>query len=303
MAAGTVSRWRLVWGFVLSIFPGLGHLYARLWRVGLALLAANFLVNAALRWFTRLVAPTKVSFFILIAVLLVSLVVTLGIAIDAARRNRMALERPRSPWFRSTWLVAGVYLAITWLVLPDLGWQTFAGASSSMEPSIRIDDRFMATTAAQPPLTPARGTAVLFDTQGIGRNQGIFIKRVIGLPGDRVALRGGIVQLNGSPVQRTEVGPYTVSDSGFAIAATHWTEKLPGGPTYDVLTMTPRSPLNEMAEVTVPPGRMFVLGDNRDNSLDSRVPDLGMVPIDKIVATGGLLYWTKDRDRMLTPVR
>ncbi len=110
-----------------------------------------------------------------------------------------------------------------------------------------------------------------------------YIKRVIGLPGDTVALREGVVVLNGSPLPRRPLADFRTPASGYA----SFRETLPGGPSYAVLDLG-RTAQDDYGPVKVPAGHIFLLGDNRDSSLDSRFParageGVDMVPANLLV--------------------
>lgn len=131
-----------------------------------------------------------------------------------------------------------------------------------------------------------------------------YIKRVIGLPGDTVALKAGLVTLNGTPVPRRRIADFNVraeagaecawgakrehrADGSAVCRYARYRETLPGGRSFAVLDFG-RTPQDEFAPVTVPQGHVFLLGDNRDNSQDSRFEPrpsggVGMVPTDLLV--------------------
>ena len=159
---------------------------------------------------------------------------------------------------------------------------------------------------------PGRGDVVIFKHPVDGRD---YIKRVIGLPGDRVAVVRGQVVLNGTPVPRQPVADFTLplsantgcawaglraraADGGETCTYARLRETLPGGKSYEVLDFGP-SPADSFAAVTIPEGRIFVMGDNRDNSRDSRWPAaagdaVGMVPLDRLVGRAAIIVWSTD---------
>jgi len=183
--------------------------------------------------------------------------------------------------------------------------EPFYVPSGSMEPTLQIGDELLATkypygysTASLPgfvvlPKThrlfgemPKRGDVVVFRWPG-DRGQ-VWVKRVIGLPGDRIALHEGRVYINGEPVGLTRDGTGQVErEDGSRATAARYVETLPNGRKHRIFKLTPAEPLDEMAEVVVPPGHLFVMGDNRDNSADSRVPlrdgGVGLLPVNDLV--------------------
>ncbi len=161
------------------------------------------------------------------------------------------------------------------------------------------------------PGTPGRGDIVIFKHPVDGRD---YIKRVIGLPGDRVAVVGGQVVLNGTRLRQTPAADALVplsANTGCAWGGTEergpagdtcrytaLRETLPGGRSYAVLDFG-GSPADGYAERVVPAGTLFVMGDNRDSSLDSRFPasageGVGLVPQDLLVGRASLIVWSTD---------
>lgn len=111
------------------------------------------------------------------------------------------------------------------------------------------------------------------------------LDRLIGLPGERVQLRGGRLYVNGVLVERRRIDPYVKSTgNGQSQHVTQFVEVLPGGSSHTVLEMSGDSgPMDETGVYTVPKDHYFVMGDNRDNSLDSRVRKIGFVPRANII--------------------
>jgi signal peptidase I len=184
---------------------------------------------------------------------------------------------------------------------PGEGMRAFYAPSESMAPTFLTGDRFMARMGR--PASLSRGDVVLVDAP-MG---GIYIVRVAGLPGDRVEMVGGIVHLNGRAVaqrfirsDRVEPGPY--GDAGNRLA-----EQFPGEAAPHQIYDSGRSPGDDVPLQVVPPGRLFLLGDNRDHSNDSRFSarshGLEQVPIDHVRGVPQVYYWSSDRSRIGQPIR
>ena len=183
--------------------------------------------------------------------------------------------------------------------------EPFYVPSGSMEPTLLIGDELLATkfpygysTASLPaflvlPNTgrifgalPKRGDVLVFRWPG-DRAQ-VRVKRVIGLPGDRISLSEGRVSINGVPVGlRADGMGKAETEDGTLVPAARYIETLPGGREHLIFKLSRFDPLDNIPETVVPPGQLFVMGDNRDNSADSRVPlragGVGLLPVDDLV--------------------
>ena len=122
-----------------------------------------------------------------------------------------------------------------------------------------------------------------------------YIKRMVGLPGDRVQVRGGVLHINGAPVKREPLGPYTVDGDGPRMTVRLFRETLPGGTTHPIVEMSDDMRLDNTPEFRVPEGHVFAMGDNRDNSLDSRVLSaVGPIPIENLVGRAEFIFFSVD---------
>ena len=199
--------------------------------------------------------------------------------------------------------IAAIVLVV--LVAKGALAEPFYVPSASMEPTLLIGDALLATkypygysTASMPihisfPETsrvfgelPKRGDVVVFRWPG-DRSQ-VWVKRVIGLPGDRIQMRDGRVWINGQAVKLKPDGiGEAENDNGSSEPAQRYVETLPGGVSHVIFKINDNGRLDNTAEVTVPAGHLFVMGDNRDNSADSRVPvregGVGLLPTDDLV--------------------
>ncbi len=142
---------------------------------------------------------------------------------------------------------------------------------------------------------PERGDVVVFKFPR--DNETDYIKRTIGLPGDTIRVTQGVLHVNGVPVKRTRIDDYLDSDYGDrAIPIPQFRETLKNGVVFDTLDTSPNSNADNTQEFRVPAGHYFMMGDNRDNSTDSRFPQVGFVPYDNLVGKATIVFFSRRKD-------
>ena len=142
--------------------------------------------------------------------------------------------------------------------------------------------------------TPERGDVAVFKLPT--DNSTDYIKRVIGLPGDKIQVIDGVLQINGKPVKREKTKDFSETDSaGNVRRVQRYKETLPNGVTYDTLDIYSASFGDNTREYVVPDGHYFMMGDNRDNSTDSRfLSDVGYVPLENFVGRAEVIFFSID---------
>jgi signal peptidase I len=140
---------------------------------------------------------------------------------------------------------------------------------------------------------PERGDVIVFKKPSDDKMD--YIKRLIGLPGDRVQVIGGILHINGEPVPREKIGETTDPDGFGTRSYSVYRETLPNGREHLIWEASDDDSLDNTSEYLVPDGHYFFMGDNRDNSRDSRVLfDVGYVPFDNLVGRAEFLFFSHD---------
>ena len=142
---------------------------------------------------------------------------------------------------------------------------------------------------------PQRGDVVVFKFPQDNKTD--FIKRIIGLPGDKIKMQDGILYINGKPVERQQIEGFVIRDKfGNGERYRQYVETLPNGVKHNILEISDQQEfVDNMVEVTVPENSYFVMGDNRDRSDDSRL-SVGFVPFENLVGKARWLFFSHNTD-------
>lgn len=232
-----------------------------------------------------------------------------------AAQEALPAKKPAS-WAETVEVAKTVIYALAIaLVLRILLFQPFTIPSASMEPTLLQGDYIIVSKYSygysrhsipfSPPVmngrvferAPARGDVVVFKLPRDGHTD--YIKRLVGLPGDRIQVLDGRLSVNGRPVPRTEMSPTTQEVYGFSQEVKRFRECQAGGRCYVTYDARPDGEVDTTSVYVVPAGHYFMMGDNRDNSLDSRVPEsvgVGFVPVENLVGKAEviLLSWNAE---------
>ncbi len=205
------------------------------------------------------------------------------------------------------------YAVLIALLIRSLAFEPFNIPSGSMIPNLLVGDYLFVSKYSfgyskhSLPLSlpvfpgrvlskePARGDVAVFKLPR--DNETDYIKRVIGLPGDSIQVLRGELYINGKPVIRKKIENFIDLDAGKSWS--QYVETLPNGKKYRVIEQLENfSPLDNTPVYRVPANHFFMMGDNRDNSADSRVqsgPDrVGFVPIENFVGRAEVLFFSTD---------
>ncbi|GHD06796.1 signal peptidase I [Tianweitania populi] len=194
------------------------------------------------------------------------------------------------------------------LIIRTLFFQPFSIPSGSMRPTLLEGDYLFVTKWAygyskhslpfSPNLfegriwgsQPERGDVVVFKYPP---NPALdYIKRVIGLPGDRIQVRRGVLYINDQAVPREQVGQINnpdITEENRPVDV--YRETLPNGVSYNTLDLSPNAVGDDTREFVVPPAHYFMMGDNRDNSTDSRFT-VGYVPEENLVGRANIIFFS-----------
>lgn len=287
------------------IAPGAGLLRLGRLRVALLFLLAP-LVALAIGQFA-LAADDRLGFQAYALLVALTLLAVLGGLVGSmvvswrASRFRGSARGWWGRWYALAVLVPVYMTALT--LANGTGaprYKTYYIPAESMMPTMAKNDRLVVSLGAPEQLR--RGDVIV-----LAAPAGDYVKRIAALPGDRIAMRDGVVFLNGRPVPQRKLGREATNIYGRAVA-TRLAERFPGEPREHLIYDLGYYEIDDVAEQLVQPGHVFVLGDNRDMSADSRAPrqydGVEQLPLSRIRGVALFILWSRERSNIgleLTP--
>ena len=207
-------------------------------------------------------------------------------------------------------IAAPAYFAFT-----TVAFAAYSIPSESMVPTLEVNDRVVVSKFAYgysryslplplDRLLPASGARLLEQQPKRGdvivfmhpRERRVMIKRLIGLPGDTIEVRDGVLRVNGATVFRDDGRTIVRVAHGTGLEnAVRYRETLPGGVTHAIDEFSSQSAFDNYGPYVVPTHCVFAMGDNRDNSLDSRWDGMGPVPVENLIGRAETVYFTMPR--------
>jgi signal peptidase I len=220
------------------------------------------------------------------------------------------------PGWRGEVASFGLWILFFFFFMPTFLWQPFHIPSRSMEATLLVGDYLFVTKYSygysrhsQYPWQfigfegrvwagePKRGDVAVFKLPSDPSQD--FIKRIAGLPGDRIQVINGVLHVNGAAVELNSVSDFIEYDGAAnAIAVKQYEETFPDGRKHRILDRDPNWRYDNTGEYVVPAGHYFMMGDNRDMSSDSRVAGsgVGFVPFENLVGRADIIFFSVDAD-------
>jgi signal peptidase I len=188
-------------------------------------------------------------------------------------------------------LLVGDYLFVSKY---SYGYSTYSFPTSICIPYVGCSPQISLFSGRIFSSQPQRGDVVVFR---LPKDDSVdYIKRVVGLPGDNIQVVHGVLNINGAPVKREPVTEGCVAHEDLLRPVMCYRETLPNGVSYITHDFTDKGLLNNTDVYTVPSGEYFMMGDNRDNSTDSRVPPdsngVGYVPFQNLIGKAQIIFFS-----------
>lgn len=308
-------RWATVLIFLIG-GPVIGMLYLGKGRIALAYFAGTtlaYLLPFAINYFGLLDADLELT-----RGLMFWFIPLVGLAHGFVAVKPIIGKKPRV-WFARWYAIAGLVLLLPVnlaLIVRMFVGEPFSMAAASMEPTLAVGDHIWTSKYAYGysrfslPFAPRLFSGRIFGREPKRGDIAVFrlptndkidyVKRIIGLPGDRIQIRHGRLFINGAQVARQRFGSKNeTTRDGSIRQIPRFVETLPSGRHYFILEETDNGAADNTHLYTVPDGHYFTLGDNRDASLDSRFSRVGFIPYENLVSRFVAVYWNSKTRKIM----
>lgn len=228
---------------------------------------------------------------------------------NAAKQGGLATKKKKSGWWETFKTI--LYAVIAALIVRTVAYEPFNIPSGSMKPTLLVGDYIFVSKFSygythyslpwSPKIfsgrifgsAPERGDVAVFKLPA--DNETDYIKRIIGLPGDRIQVLDSVLYINGEAVPREKIEDFVDVDSaGMERRLPQYIETLPNGKRFHTLDATPHGALDNTSIFVVPEGYYFAMGDNRDHSQDSRTINVGYIPEENLIGRADSIFFSSD---------
>jgi len=277
-----------------ALFPPVGYAYAGAWKM-VAVTVVGVMAGAVVVTEWTLASPPGVYAYGLDGVLIGAGVAALAFGLHAAWLAWRARPRGGRPSKLALLYIAPwVLLFVANMLFSAYGpHPTYVMSSSSMEPTLKQGDIVMVEGArANCGRTDMKvGDVVVFRRPDTAAP---YMHRIVAGPGQTVAMRGGLLTIDGSPLARRPLGSVAMPNTPLRV--TEFEETLPNGVRHRIYDLGPDGEVDDVAATTLAVGSWYLMGDNRDNAADSRIK--GPVPGRDICAVALKTVYAKDKTRV-----
>ncbi|MES2864030.1 MAG: signal peptidase I [Bacteroidota bacterium] len=276
--------------FLAFFFPGFGQVYNGQIKKGLLFFLISFTLPILLG-FTKL----GVFFIGLFTILIIDFTFKIYVIYDAvknAKKQKTYTLKSYNTWHHYLLIIVGIS-AVTWFYDYNtaIGVKSYQIPTTSNEPTIKLGDKVVADLKAFNNSNPNYGDIVIFQKKDSANP---WIYRIVALPNDKLEIQNNFLVINGKKCKTTFIKE--TKSQGFAV--NEYEEELPNGHKHRIHSL--KKPLdvqlNSINKITIPPNSYFLIGDNRDNAMDSRF--IGVIKREEILAKVIFGLWGNTSDRM-----
>ena len=284
------SRKPILAFFLALFFPGFGQVYNGQIKKGIIFFLITFTLPLFLG-FTR-IGIFFIGFFLIILIDFIFRIYVIYDAVKNAKKLKNYILKPYNSWFYYLTIIIGI-VTITWFYDYNsiVGVKSYSIPTTSNEPTIKVGDKVVGDLNAFDDTKPNYGDIVIFQKKD---SLNPWIYRIVGLPNDNLKIENNFLVINGkkcktSFIKETKSEIYDVNE---------YEEELPNGLKHKIYTF--KKPFeenkNSITEINIPANSYFLIGDNRDNAMDSRY--IGVITKEEILAKVVFGYWGKTNDRI-----